>query len=90
MLQISTNEFRAKMAKTFNKVDDESETLLVKRRGNKNMVVLPEREYNALAETAYLMASPANAKALLDAFAEMDRGEAVEMTVEELKKDTGL
>jgi len=32
MLQISTNEFRAKMAKTFNKVDAESETLLVKRK----------------------------------------------------------
>lgn len=90
MLQISTNEFRAKMAKTFNKVDDESEILLVKRRDNKNMVILPEREYNALAETAYLMASPANAKALLDAFAQMDRGETVELTIDELRKEVGL
>lgn len=90
MLQISTNEFRAKMAKTLNKVDDESEILLVKRRDNKNMVILPEREYNALAETAYLMASPANAKALLDAFAQMDRGETVELTIDELRKEVGL
>ena len=56
MIQISTNEFRAKMAKTFNKVDAESEILLVKRKDNKNMVILPEREYNAFAETAYLLA----------------------------------
>ena len=32
MIQISTNEFRAKMAKTFKKVDAESEILLVKRK----------------------------------------------------------
>ena len=90
MIQISTNEFRAKMAKTFNKVDAESEILLVKRKDNKNMVILPEREYNALAETAYLLASPANARALLEAFAQMERGETVEMTIDELKKEVGL
>ena len=56
----------------------------------KNMVVLPEREYNALAETAYLLASPANAQALFEAFAQMEQGDTVEMTLDELKKETGL
>ncbi len=90
MLQISTNALRANMAETFKKVDAESETLLVKRKDDKNMIVLPEREYNALAETAYLLASPANAKALLEALVEMEQGEAVEMTIDELKQEVGL
>jgi antitoxin YefM len=58
---------------------------VITRRGMPNAVVLAEDEYRSLMETVYLLRTPANARRLFDAIERSERGEGIEMTIEELR-----
>ena len=62
---MSYSELRQKLKSALDSVCDTRVPLRITRRNGERVVVLPESEYEALEETAYLLRSPANAEKLL-------------------------
>ena len=81
---------RENLASFLDRVTDDREVLLVKRRGARDVAIIPADELAGLMETAHLLRSPKNAERLFDALRELDQGEGKETTVEELRRSVGL
>ena len=62
---MSYSELRQKLKSALDSVCDTRVPLRITRRNGERVVVLPESEYEALEETAYLLRSPVNAEKLL-------------------------
>jgi antitoxin YefM len=77
MQVINYTEFRAKLAENLNRVNDNSEIMIVSRSKGKNVVVMSLEEYNSIQETMHLAGSKANRKRLDEAIAEMNTGKFV-------------
>ena len=75
MQAISYTEARSNFAAMLDKVNDDHAPLMITRQRGKAAVLISLDDYEALDETAYLTRNPANAKALRDAIARLDRGE---------------
>lgn len=71
---ISYSAFRTHLAKTLDKVNDDHKPVLITRQNGKPAVVMSLEDFQAYEETAYLMASPKNAKRLNQAIAEVEAG----------------
>ena len=57
---MSMSESRANYAATLDSVINDQEEVVITRPGGENVVLLPQREYESMKETLYLMATPAN------------------------------
>ena len=73
---------RANLASTMDRVCDDHEALIITRNGDQAVVMLSLEDYKTLEETAYLLRTPANAKRLLSAAAQLnaDQGTERELT----------
>lgn len=69
---------RANLAGVMNRVCDDHEALIITRNREQAVVMLSLEDYNALEETAYLLRTPANAKRLLSAVAQLNAGKGAE------------
>jgi antitoxin YefM len=69
---------RANLASTMDRVCDDHEPLIITRNGEQSVVMLSLEDYKSLEETAYLLRTPANAKRLLAAAAQLKAGKGVE------------
>jgi antitoxin YefM len=69
---------RANLASTMDRVCDDHEALIITRNGEQAVVMLSLEDYKALEETAYLLRTPANAKRLLSAVAQLNTGKGTE------------
>lgn len=69
---------RANLASAMDRVCNDHEPLIITRNGEQSVVMLSLEDYQALEETAYLLRSPANAKRLLSAAAQLTAGKGVE------------
>ena len=69
---------RANLASTMDRVCSDHEALIITRNGDQAVVMLSLEDYKALEETAYLLRTPANAKRLLSAAAQLGAGKGVE------------
>lgn len=74
---ISYTHARNKLKEVMDKVCEDHTPVTVFRRGAPAVVVLSLEDYQSLDETAYLKASPANAAALRESIAQIERGEVV-------------
>ena len=88
---------RTKLAGFLDRVTDDREVVVVRRRGSRDVALIDADELSSLMETEYLLRSPKNAERLLEALAlsvEMDN-EPIPMTsakasIEELRRSVGL
>ena len=71
---ISYSEARARLAKTMDKVCDDHAPIVITRKGARSVVLISLEDFQALAETAYLLRSPKNARRLLESIAELESG----------------
>lgn len=71
---ITYTSVRAKLASTMDRVCNDHEALIITRNGEQSVVMLSLEDYKALEETAYLLRTPANAKRLLAAAAQLAAG----------------
>ena len=69
---------RANLATTMDRVCNDHEALIITRNSEQSVVMLSLEDYKALEETAYLLRTPANAKRLLTATAQLTAGKGVE------------
>jgi antitoxin YefM len=75
---ITYSAARANLASVMDRVCSDHEALIITRNGEQSVVMLSLDDYNALEETAYLLRSPANARRLLTALAELNAGQGTE------------
>lgn len=71
---ITYTSLRATLAAVMDRVCDDHEPLIITRNGEQSVVMLSLEDYKALEETATLLRSPANAKRLLSAVAQLKAG----------------
>lgn len=84
MEAITYTAARQNMAKLMDDVVRNSEVKIITRNNNPSVVMMSLDDYNAWMETCYLMASPANAKHLSESIEQADRGEFMNVSLEDL------
>jgi antitoxin YefM len=71
---MSMSESRANYAATLDSVINDQEEVVITRPGGENVVMLPQREYESMRETLYLMASPANRRRISRSIEQLNNG----------------
>jgi antitoxin YefM len=84
MIAANYSEFRNNMKEFLDQVEDNQETLILKRGTGKGAVIISLDEYNSLMETMHLLSSKANAKRLFESIEQLNEGKA---SKKELLKD---
>ncbi len=77
MIAANYTEFRTKLKSYLDEVEDNQETLIVKRGSGKGTVVISLEEYNAMVETMHLLSSRKNADRLYESISQMRSGDIV-------------
>ncbi|MGB3849097.1 MAG: type II toxin-antitoxin system prevent-host-death family antitoxin [Tunicatimonas sp.] len=77
MIAANYTEFRTKLKSYLDEVEDNQETLIVKRGSGKGTVVISLEEYNAMMETMHLLSSKKNADRLYESIQQMRSGQTV-------------
>ncbi len=77
MIAANFTEFRTSLKKYLDDVENNHETLVIKRKSGKGTVVISLEEYNSIMETVHLLSSKANADRLYESIRQMRKGETV-------------
>ena len=77
MIAANFSEFRTNLKNYLDNVEDNNETLIVKRKTGKGTVMISLDEYNSIMETVHLLSSKANADSLYESIRQMKNGEKV-------------
>lgn len=83
---MSYTSFRSKLAQKMKEICENHLGVIVTRKNHETVVVISLEDYSAMEETAYLLKSPANAKALIESLEQAKEGKTVKM---ELFEDYG-
>lgn len=85
MRTLSSTELRQNLSSVMDQVNDDHEPVIVTRAKGKPVVMVSLEDWASMDETTYLLASPANKAALLEAIAEVNQGKVVIKTMEDLR-----
>lgn len=77
MIAANYTEFRTKLKKFLDTVEENNETLVIKRGTGKGTVMISLDEYNSIMETVHLLSSKANADRLYESIQQMKKGRVV-------------
>lgn len=78
---------RANLASVLDQVTDQQETIIVRRKGARDVALVPAAELAGLIETAHLLRSPANARRLLTALRRSQKGKGQTLSADSLRKE---
>jgi antitoxin YefM len=78
---------RENLASILDQVVDHQETVIVRRKGSRDVALVPAAELAGLMETAHLLRSPKNARRLLAALHRAQRGKKKPASVIELRRE---
>jgi antitoxin YefM len=87
-METSFTSLRENLASVLDRVVDEQETVIVRRKGSRDVALIPASELAGLIETAHLLRSPRNARRLLAALNRAERGKTKRATVDKLWRET--
>ena len=77
MIAANFTEFRTELKKFLDDVENNHETLVIKRKSGKGTVMISLDEYNSIMETVHLLSSKANADRLYESIQQMRDGDTV-------------
>ena len=77
MMAANYTEFRTGLKKFLDDVENNNETLIIKRGTGKGTVLLSLEEYNSIIETMHLLSSKSNADRLYESINQMKAGKIV-------------
>jgi len=77
MIAANYTEFRTRLKKFLDNVEENNETLIIKRGSGKGTVLISLDEYNSIMETLHLLHSKANADRLYESIDQMKKGKVV-------------
>lgn len=84
MIAANYSEFRSELKSYLNSVENDNETLILKRGKGKGVVIISLEEYNSLMETVHLLSSKKNAQRLYESIEQIKSGNThQEMMTEE-------
>jgi antitoxin YefM len=90
-IETTYTSLRENLATFLDRVTDDREVVVVKRRrGQRDVAIIAADELASLMETAHLLRSPKNAQRLLESLRELEQGRGEVMTLEELRHSVGL
>jgi antitoxin YefM len=78
MIAANYTEFRTGLKNYLDNVENNNETLIIKRGSGKGTVLLSLEEYNSIMETLHLLSSKKNAKRLFESIEQMKTGRKVQ------------
>jgi antitoxin YefM len=89
-IETTYTALRKGLAGYLDRVTDDREVVIVRRRGARDVAFIAADELSSLMETAYLLRSPKNAERLIASLREVESGGGETMTVEKLRRSVGL
>ena len=78
MIAANFSEFRAGLKGYLDSVEDDNETLIIKRKSGKGTVMISLDEYNSIMETMHLLSSKKNADRLYESIEQMKSGKTIQ------------
>ncbi len=89
-IETTYTSLRERLASVLDQVTDNQEIVIVRRRGAKDVALIPAEELESLIETAHLLRSPKNAERLLRALARASKKQVKPESIEKLRREMGL
>ncbi len=77
MIAANYSEFRNNLKKFLDEVEDNNETVILKRSGGKGTVIISLEEYNSMQETMHLLKSEKNAARLRESIQQVKDGNTI-------------
>ena len=89
-VETTYTSLRERLASVLKQVADDQEVVIVRRKGSKDVALVPAEELAGLMETAHLLRSPRNAQRLLAALRRAEACRGKPEPVEKLRREIGL
>lgn len=89
-VETTYTSLRERLAWVLDQVVNDQEVVIVRRRGAKDVALVPAAELASIMETAHLLRSPKNAQRLLAALKRAARGKGKPESVGKLRREMGL
>ncbi len=77
MIAANFSEFRTGLKSYLDSVEDDNETLIIKRKSGKGTVLISLDEYNSIMETLHLLSSRRNADRLYESIQQLKSGKTI-------------
>ncbi len=78
MIAANYTEFRTQLKKYLDVVEENNETLVVKRKNRKGTVTISPDEYNSIMETVHLLGTKKNADRLYESIRQIKEGNSIQ------------
>jgi antitoxin YefM len=89
-VETSYTHLRQNLASLLDRVVEDQEVVVVRRRGARDVALVPAAELAGLTETAHLLRSPRNAQRLLSALRRAQRRQGKPQSIDKLRREMGL
>jgi len=89
-VETSYTKLRENLASVLDQVVENQEVVIVRRKGSKDVALVPAAELSGLMETAHLLRSPRNARRLLTALRRAGTEKGKSSSVEQLRREIGI
>jgi antitoxin YefM len=90
MIRTTYTSARQNLASLCDRVVDDRECVIIKRRGADDVAMVAASELSGLLETAHLLRSPKNARRLLTALKRAKQKRLKTRSIDELRREVGL
>jgi antitoxin YefM len=90
MTETTYTDLRQSLAAVLDRVTNDREVVIIRRRGEKKVAMIPADELAGLMETAHLLRSPKNARRLLTALHRAVGGKSKPESIEKFRREIGL
>ena len=84
MTAITYTAARESLAATMDRVCQDHAPVIITRNRDQAVVMLSLEDYESLQETVYLLRSPVNAKRLMNAIEELNKGKGIKRKIKDL------
>ena len=89
-VETTYTSLRERLASILDQVSNDQEVVIVRRRGARDVALIPAEELAGLMETAHLLRSPRNAERLLAALRRATGRRGKPESVDQLQREVGL
>ncbi len=86
-IETSYSQAREQLAAFLDRVTNDLEVVIIKRRSGKRVALIDADEYESLMETVHLLRSPKNAERLLLALEQAQRGQGIRGQAAQLRRE---
>lgn len=90
MIETTYTNLRQSLASMLDRVANDHEVVIVRRKGDKKVAMVPADELAGLMETAHLLRSPKNARRLIAALRRAKNGKGRPEPLSKLRREMGL